>query len=107
MYLLAHVAKAARKHQLHLRVDVLYAILNDELAGLAQGVDALQLGKKLHELGLFQQSDRLEHGDVSHASEHVILSQIHVHLAVAAHGKAFNLLVYGEVFFPEFIHFLF
>ena len=57
VYLLAHVAETARKHQLDLRVNVLNAVLDGELSALACGVDTLQLGKKLLQLGLFQQSD--------------------------------------------------
>ena len=45
VYLLAHVAQAARKHKLHLRVYVLHAVLDCELSALACGVDTLQLGQ--------------------------------------------------------------
>lgn len=64
--LLAHVAKLARKHELHLRMNILYTVLNDKLAALAHGIDVLQFGQKCLKLVAAKQSDRLEHGDVCH-----------------------------------------
>ena len=101
--LLAHVAQLACEHELHLRVNILYAILDDKLAFLARVVDGLQLREQGLQLIAAKQSDALEHGDVGHGAQHVVLSEIKVHLAVAAHGEALNLLVYLKVLFPEFI----
>ena len=42
MNLLAHVAQLAGEHQLHLRVNILDALLNDELATLADLIDVFQ-----------------------------------------------------------------
>ena len=39
---LSHVPKLAGEHQLHLGMNVLYAVLNDKLASLAAGIDNLQ-----------------------------------------------------------------
>lgn len=94
VYLLAHVAQLAGEHELYLRMDVLDAVFDDELAPLGQGVDLLQLGQELLQLGGGEQADTLEHGDVGHGAQHVVLSQVEVHFAVAPHGEALDILVY-------------
>ena len=99
--LLSHVAEAARQQHLHLRVDVLDVVLDGELAALAQLVDVLQLGEQHGQLVFAYQSDALKHRDVGHRAQYVVLRQIEVHLAVAAHGEPVNLLVYLKVLFPE------
>lgn len=94
MYLLAYVTQLAGEHELYLRMDVLDAILNDELAPLGQSINLLQLGQKLLQFVFLKQSDTLEHGDVGHGAQHVVLSQVEVHFAVAPHGEALDILVY-------------
>lgn len=94
MYLLAYVTQLAGEHELYLRMDVLDAILNDELTPLGQGINLLQLGQKLLQFVFLKQSDTLEHGDVSHGAQHVVLGQVKVHFAVAPHGEALDILVY-------------
>jgi len=45
MDFLTEVAKFAREHQFHLRVHILYVVLNDKLAFLTSVIDIFQLGK--------------------------------------------------------------
>ena len=94
VYLLAHVAQLAGEHELYLRMDVLDAVFDDELAPFGQGVDLLQLGQELLQLGGGEQADALEHGDVGHGAQYVVLGQVEVHFAVAPHGEALDILVY-------------
>ena len=103
MYFLAHVAQLAGEHQFHLRVHVLYSLLNAEESLLAYSIDVLQLGQQRFEFILFHQPDTFEHGDVGHASHHVVLGQIEVHFAVAPHSEAFYLAVHLKVFLPQFV----
>ena len=102
MDFLTHVTEFLRQHQFHLRMHVFDAVFDHKLAALAYLVDISQFGQQLGELFLLQQSDTLEHGDMCHGTEHVVFSQIEVHLAVSSHGEAVNLLVHLIVFFPQF-----
>ena len=98
MNLLAHIAKRACEHQLHLRVYVLYVVLYYELALLADVIYLTQFLEQLRQLVIGYQSDAVEHGDVGHGAHYVILSQIEVHLAVSAYGEPLYLLVYLKSF---------
>ena len=104
VYLLAHVAELAGEHQLHLRVYVFHAVFDDKPALVGHVVDVLEFGGKRHELVVGEQTYRLQHGDVGHRAQHVVLGEIEVELAVAAHGEALYLLVYFKILFPEFVH---
>ena len=66
VYLLAHVAQLTGEQHLHLRVNVLDVVFDDELTTVGQLVDALQLLKERGQLVLANQSYRLEHGDMGH-----------------------------------------
>ena len=101
MNLLAHVAELARQHQLHLRVDVLDAFLDDELAFHGLFVDGAQLTQEQGQLVLADEAYRFQHGDVGHRAQHVVGREVEVHLAVAAYGKALNLAVDLKVFLPK------
>ena len=68
MDFLTHIAQAAREQQLHLRVDVLDALLDDELATLALVVDVAQCVEQLLQLLLLEQSDGFQHGDMRHGT---------------------------------------
>ena len=103
MDFLAHVAELAREHELNLGVDILDILLNGELAVLAELVDVAELGEKLLQFVFLKEPDALEHGDVRHGAENVVFGEIHVHLAVAAHGEPLYLLVDLKVFFPKFV----
>ena len=107
MNLLAHVAQLTGEHQLHLRVHILDAVFNHELAFLRQLIDILQFLQQHGQFVLTQQANRFEHGDVSHGAQHVVWCQIEVHLAVATHGEAFYLSIDLVVLFPEFHFFEF
>ncbi len=63
--LLAHVAQSLGEHLLHLRVNVLNAVLDDKLTCLDFGSDVVQLGIKSLVVFTGEQTDALEHGDVS------------------------------------------
>ena len=107
MDLLADVAKLAREQELHLRVDILHILLDDEPAFLAEPVDVLQFSEQLRQLVVCQQADALKHRDVCHGAEHVIFGKVKVHLTVAAYGEPFYLFVDLKVLFPEFIRHVF
>ena len=102
MDLLAHVAEAAGEEELHLRVDILYIVLDAELAALTEGIDVLQCVEELGEFIAAQQANGFEHGDVGHGAQHVVFCQIEIHLTVAADGETLYLLVDLKVLFPEF-----
>ena len=103
MDLLAHVAEALREHQLHLRVHILHAVLNNKLSAVGHVIDALQLGKELLQLIFLKQPDALKHGYVGHGAQHVIFGEVEVELAVTSHGETLYLLVHFKVFFPKFV----
>ena len=94
MYLLAYVAQLAGEHELYLRMDVFDTVFDDELAPLGQSINLLQLGQKLLQFVFLEQPNALEHGDVGHRAQHIVLGQIKVHFAVAPHGEALDILVY-------------
>ena len=101
--LLAHVAQLARQHQLDLRVDILHAVFYHELATLAYSVDVLQFCQKQGQLVLADQPDTFEHGDMSHRAQHIVWSQIEIHLTVSTYGEPLYLGIHLEILFPEFI----
>ena len=103
VYLLAHVAQSACEHQLHLRVNVLYAVFDDERSLRALRVDVAQFGEQERQLLSVYESDAFEHGDVGHATEHVVGCQEEVHLAVSSHGEALNLRIHLEILFPKLV----
>ena len=100
---LAHVTQTACQHQLHLRVNIFDIVLDDELTTLAHLVDIAQFGQQLFQLVALQQSDTLQHGDMGHRAQHVVLCQVEVHLAVAPYGEALYLLINLKVFSPKFV----
>ena len=102
MDLLADVAQAAREDELHLAVDVLDALLDDETAFAGIAVDLLHLAEQDVELVTGEQADAFEHGDVRHRAKHVEGRKIEVHLAVASDGVAFDVLIDLDGFFPKF-----
>ena len=102
MNLLAHIAKAACKHQFHLRVYILHTFFDDESALHTLVVDVLKFGEKLSQFVFLHQSDRLQHSDVSHRAKHIILGEVDVKFAVASHSETLYLFVDREVFFPKF-----
>ena len=102
MDLLAHIAQFTGEQHLNLRVDVLDIILDDEFATLCQLVDVLQLRQQLHQFVFLQQSDTLQHGDMCHRAQHVVLGQIKVHLTVTTDGETLYLLIDLKVLFPKF-----
>ncbi len=99
---LAHVAKAAGEHQLHLRVHILDAVFNLESARLNLGVDVAQLGGERAQLIGGEQSYGFEHGDVGQRAQHIIARKIHVHFAVAAHRVTLHVVVELHRLFPKF-----
>jgi len=103
MYLFTHVAQLAGEHEFHLRVYVLHTLFDNKFATFSNGVDILQFGQQHLQFVGGQQADALQHGDVSHGAQHVVLGQIEVHFAVASDGEPFNLFVYLYVLFPEFL----
>ena len=103
VYFLANVAELACEHKLYLGVDILHAILYDEVAALAQGVDGAQLGKQLLQLASLKEAYGLKHGDVRHGAYDIVFGKIEVHLAVAPDGEALYFLVYLKILFPEFL----
>ena len=46
MDFLAHIAQTACQHEFHLRVDILDALLDDEFAAFADGVDVFEFRQK-------------------------------------------------------------
>ena len=102
MDLLAHISEFAGEQHLHLRVDILHIVLNHELATICQLVDVLQLRQQLRQLVFLQQSDALQHGDMRHRAQHVVLGQIKVHLTVTTDGETLYLLIDLKVLFPKF-----
>ena len=100
--LLAHISEFAGEQHLHLRVDILHIVLNHELATICQLVDVLQLRQQLRQLVFLQQSDALQHGDMRHRAQHVVLGQIKVHLTVTTDGETLYLLIDLKVLFPKF-----
>ena len=103
MDFLTQVAKLTREHQLHLRVHILHAVLDDKLALLARAVDVFQFCEQFRQLVFLQQSDALEHGDMCHRAEHVILGKVHIHLAVASHCEPLYFFIDFKSFLPQFI----
>ena len=103
MDFLTDVAELARQHQLHLGVDILHVGLYLELPILANLVDVLQLGEEFRKLVLPEHSYRLQHRDMGHRTQYVILGKIEVHLAVAAHREPLYLLIDLEILFPKFM----
>ena len=100
--LLSHIAQTAGEHQFHLRVHILHALFYLEAAFHGILVYGAQLTEQHLQLIGTEQSDAFEHSDMGHAAQHVVGSQIHVHLSVPAHGKPLYLLVYLKVLFPQF-----
>ena len=45
----------------------------------------------------------LEHGNMGHRTENIVFCKIHVHLAVLANCKLFNLRSHLDIFCPQFI----
>ena len=103
MDLLAQVAELACEHQLHLGVHILHAVLDDKLALLARAVDVFQFSEQFCQLVFFQQTDALKHSDMCHRAEHVVLGEVHIHLAVASHGEPLYFFVDFKSFLPQFI----
>ena len=100
--LLSHITEFAGEHQFNLRVNILDIVLDNEVATLAHGIDVTQFGKKSGKLLFSQQVYRLQHSDMSHTAQHIVLGKIEVHIAVASHGEPLYFLVYLKVLFPEF-----
>ena len=99
---LAHIAKAAREHQFHLRVHILNAVFNHEFASLNLGVNLAQGSGEQGKFVGGEQIDGLQHSDVGDRAKHVVASQIEVHFTVAPHGVGFHIVVNLYVFFPKF-----
>ena len=59
MNLLADVAQFAGQQHLHLRMNVLYPILNHEITAFGLGVDILQFGEQLRQLVGLEETNRL------------------------------------------------
>ena len=92
MNLLADVAKFAGQQHLYLRVYIFHTLLNHELALLGLFVDGSQLLQEHLQLIGCQQVNRLQHRDVRHRAQHVVLGQIEIHLTVSAHRELLYLL---------------
>ena len=83
-------------------MDVLNTILNQKFPTLTHSVDIPKLRQQLTQLVLFQQSDTLQHGDVGHGAQYIILGQIEIHLTVTSYGEALYLLINLVVLLPKF-----
>ena len=103
MDLFAHIAQLAGKHQFHLRVDILYSLLDDELAFLGDRVDRTQFFQEELQFLFCQQANAFQHGDMSHRAQYVVRSQVKVHLTVLADSKQVDLMVDLYIFFPKFL----
>ena len=104
MDFLAYVAQLARQHQFHLRMYVLYALLNHKLAFLNLSVNVPEFSQKLSQLIGLQQPDAFQHGDVSHRAQHISLCQVEVHLAVTPDSKPLYLILNLKSFIPKLCH---
>ena len=100
--LLAHIAQAAGEQQFHLAMHIFHAVLDGKLASLYLGIDISQFCHKCGEFAARKQPYRFEHSDVCQRAQHIISSQIHIHLAVATHGVGLYIVVYFYVLFPKF-----
>ena len=103
MNLFTHVAQFLGEHQFYLGMNILHAVINDELALVSDGVDILQFCEELCQFILLQESDAFEHGDVRHTSQYIVLGEIEVELTVAAYGESFAILP----FFSNPFHLIF
>ena len=106
MYFLAHVAQFARQHQLHLRVNILHPVLNHKLTLLRLVINRAQFLQKHVEFLRREKSDGLEHGDVCHTAQHIILGKIEVHLAVSADGELLYLIGHADLLGPYIFNFM-
>ena len=102
MDLLAYIAQAAGKNQLHLRMHILNAFFDLEVPCNGICIDLLHLGKEHIEFVFLKQADAFEHCDMSHRAKHVEWSEIEIHFPISSNRIAFDVFVNLDRFFPKF-----
>ena len=106
MDFLAEIAQTRGEHELNLRVHILNALLDGELAAVDGIAYVGQSRKQLLQLIGLQQTYRLEHADMRHGALHVVAGQTQVELPVVSHSEFLNHFVRLEAFVPKFHRFL-
>ena len=81
---------------------ILYAFLDDEFPAQHHGVYVAQFSQQGFQFVGGEQSYALQHGDVGHGAQYVMLRQVEVEFAVASHGETLYLGIYLKILFPEF-----
>ena len=99
---LSDVAEAGCQHELHLRVDILDAGFDCELASLDDSGNLAEGFQQHFEFLGAQQADAFEHPDVGHRALDVVAGETQVKLAVAADGELLYHFVRLKAFAPKF-----
>ena len=102
--LLAHLAELPGQQQLHLGMDVLDIVFEDEGAGLDAVGDAPERRGQRRELVRAQQADMLQHLDVRQRALHVIAGEPAVQDPVVADRETVYCLRCGSTFIPKSSH---
>ena len=90
------------EHKLHLRVNILNAILDSEITCLHLFIYLLQALLQCHTVIVREQTDRVKHLHMSHIAQHVSLRQKQIQLTVTTYGKLLYKLIGRVTLIPKF-----
>ena len=98
-----NITDAFGEHELYLRVDILCAFINGELACFNIGQDFLEFGYRQVSLFLAHQPLFTQHGHVGNRTFHIKARHLQIKITVSSNGESLNLCCCGcFVFAPKF-----
>ena len=81
---------------------IFYPFFDHEVAFHSYFVYLLQFLKQHFQFIGSKKSYAFEHDNVRHTAQHVVRSQVEIHLTVSAYGETLYLFIYLCRFFPKF-----
>ncbi len=104
MDLLAHIPELTGEKKLHLRMNILDIILKDKTGILYIEGNLIKSGSQCLKLLLGQQTDGLEHLDMSFRANDIKPCQLKIELAVISDCESLHLFGGGDTFIPKCCH---